>query len=354
MSDSDPPTPVEVREVTVRKFFEHSGVALGLELCAGESGLQNLLRSTRIQKPGLALAGYTRFVHHDRIQILGETELSYLATMTDPQRHEAVRRLLECRLACVIVTKGLDIFQELLDGCDAFDTPLFRTRLRSSQVIRRTLAYLDDLLAPRCSVHGVLVDVNGVGVLITGASGIGKSECALDLVERGHRLVADDVVEIRRRGEDLVGQAASMIQHLIEVRGLGILNIAELYGVAATRLHKRIELHIELEAWRPDAIYDRTGLDQKTFDILDIPVRTLRVPVSPGRNVAGIVEVAARNLLLHLRGHNAARELADRMQSAAQGGRDRSPPPEPEESETTLYAAAGLDSTTDHIEDEVE
>jgi len=361
VSDSDLPTPlpcgpdgVEPREVTVRSFYDHSGAALSLELCAGDAGMSNVLRSTRIQKPGLALAGYTRFVHHDRIQILGETELSYLATMSDPERHDAVRGLLECRLACIIVTKGLEVSRELLDGCEAFETPLFRTPLRSSQVIRRTLAYLDDLLAQRCSLHGVLVDVNGVGVLMTGVSGIGKSECALDLVERGHRLVADDVVEVRRRGEDLVGQAASMIQHLIEVRGLGILNIAELYGVAATRLHKRIELHIELEAWRPDAAYDRTGLEQKTFDILGIPVRTLRVPVSPGRNVAGIVEVAARNLLLHLRGHNAARELAERMHSAAQGGRHRSPPPEPEESETTLVAAAGLDETTDHIEDEVE
>jgi HPr kinase/phosphorylase len=350
-SRSDRP---EAREISVRRFFEHAGTALSLDLRAGEGGMSNVLRSPRIQKPGLALAGYTRFIHHDRIQILGETELSFLATMQESARHQALRGLLECRLACVIVTKGLEPFRELVEGCDAYDTPLFRTTLRSSQVIRRVLAYLDDLLAPRCSVHGVLVDVNGVGVLITGASGIGKSECALDLVERGHRLVADDVVEIRRRGEDLVGQASTLIQHLIEVRGLGILNIAELYGVAATRLHKRIELHIELEAWRPEASYDRTGLDQKTFDILDLPVRTLRVPVSPGRNVAGIVEVAARNLLLHLRGHNAAQELAERMRDAASGWREAPPPPEPEEAETTLNAAAGLESATDHIEDEVE
>lgn len=348
--------PVDTRETTVGRFFEHSGGPLGLELCAGHDGLDNRLHSTRIQKPGLALAGYVRFVHQDRIQILGETELSFLTTLGEEQRKRAVRGLLECRVACIIVTKGLEISDELARGCDEYHTPLFRTPFRSSQVIRRTLAYLDDLLAPRCSVHGVLVDVNGVGVLITGASGIGKSECALDLVERGHRLVADDVVEIRLRGEDLVGQASTLIQHLIEVRGLGILNIAELYGVAATRLHKRIELHVELEAWRPDASYDRTGLDHDTLDVLGIPVRSLRVPVSPGRNVAGIVEVAARNLLLHLRGHNAARELAERMQAAESRRPGRNPPPEPEESETrtTLDAAAGLDSVTDHIEDEVE
>jgi len=344
----------DAREISVGKFLEHAGGPLGLELCAGANGLSNVLRSTRIQKPGLALAGYTRFVHNDRIQILGETELSFLATLDDDARRRAVDGLLGCRLACIIVTKGLTIFDELARGAESHDTPLFKTAFRSSQIIRRTLAYLDDLLAPRCSVHGVLVDVNGVGVLITGSSGIGKSECALDLVERGHRLVADDVVEIRQRGEDLVGQAATMIQHLIEVRGLGILNIAELYGVAATRLHKRIELHVELEAWHPAAGYDRTGLEHKTLDILGIAVRTLRVPVSPGRNVAGIVEVAARNLLLHLRGHNAARELSERMEATGRAGRERSAPPEPEESETTLYAAAGLDSVTDHIEDEVE
>ncbi|NJK89822.1 MAG: HPr(Ser) kinase/phosphatase, partial [Myxococcales bacterium] len=287
-------------EVSVREFLEHAEGPLGLEVCAGRRGLSNILRSGRIQKPGLALAGYTRFVHRDRVQILGETEMSYLGTMDRDARERAVRGLVERKVACIIVTKGIELFPELVSICEELGTPLFRTSLRSSQVIRRTLAYLDDLLAPRCSVHGVLVDVNGVGVLLTGASGIGKSECALDLVERGHRLVADDVVEIRRRGEDLVGQASSMIQHLIEVRGLGILNIAELYGVAATRLHKRIELHVMLEVWSPETAYDRTGLDQRTFDILGVAIRSLRVPVSPGRNVAGIVEVAARNLLLQL------------------------------------------------------
>ncbi len=341
-------------EVTVAAFFEHARKPLALELCAGAAGLSHLLRSSRIQKPGLALVGYTRFVHNDRVQILGETELSYLETLDDEARDQAVAGLLSCKLACIVVTKGLSLPDELVTGCDAHGTPLLRTALRSSQVIRKTLTYLDDLLAPRCSMHGVLVDVNGVGVLMTGASGIGKSECALDLVERGHRLVADDVVEVRRRGEDLVGQASSVIQHLIEVRGLGILNIAELYGVAATRLHKRIELHVELEAWRPDARYDRTGLDRKSSDILGIPVRVLRVPVTPGRNVAGIVEVAARNQLLHLRGHNAAHELAGRIRDAGLGNGRPLPPPEPEESESALYAAAQLARATDHIEDEVE
>lgn len=341
-------------EITVQTFFQHAQIPLSLSLLAGAEGLDNALRSTRIQKPGLALAGYTRFVHQDRVQILGQTELSYLQTLPGTDRVESVQRFLECRVACIAITKGLEPPKELLTAADTFRTPLLRTPLRSSECIRKILTYLDDLLAPRCSMHGVLVDVNGVGVLITGESGIGKSECALDLVERGHRLVADDVVDIRRRGEDLVGQASSLIQHLIEVRGLGILNIAELFGVAATRVHKRIELHIELEEWRSSSSYDRVGLEEKHVDILGVPVRSLRLPVSPGRHVAGIVEVAARNLLLQLRGHHAAHELNERIRKSHTGHVLHEPPPEQEEKETTLFTAASLTSPTDHIEDEVE
>ncbi|MEO1235038.1 MAG: HPr(Ser) kinase/phosphatase, partial [Myxococcota bacterium] len=208
---------------------------------------------------------------------------------------------------------------------------------------------LDDILSPRCSVHGTLVDVNGVGVLMTGDSGIGKSETALDLIERGHRLVADDVVEIRRRGEDLVGQASRLIQNLIEIRGLGILDIAELFGVAATREHKRIELHIELATWSQEQIYDRTGLDEQAIDVLGVDVRSIRLPVKPGRNIAGIVEVAARNMLLRIRGHHAARQLNQRLDAElyrATGRRAEQP--------ANLETAARVVVPPDHIEDEVE
>ena len=251
-----------MEEITVRGFWDHTRGPIGLELLAGEVGLGRRLRSSRIQKPGLALAGFTSFIHDDRVQILGETELSYLATLTSDVRRRAVEGLLACRVACLVITKGLVPPPELIEACRVDGTPLFRTEITSSVCIRRILTYLDDLLSPRCSIPGVLVDVSGVGVLLTGESGIGKSECALDLVSRGHRLVADDMVEIRRRGEDLVGQASSLIQNLIEVRGLGIINIVELFGVAATREHKRVELHIHLEAWSPEGAYDRTGLEE--------------------------------------------------------------------------------------------
>lgn len=335
----------ETPEITVRDFFEHAKDPITLRCCAGEAGFHRPLRAARIQKPGLALAGYTSFVHHDRVQILGQTELEYLETLSAEVRVAAVRALVACNVACVVVTKALEIPPELITSCQESGTPLFSTPQRSSAVIRKTIAYLDDLLSPRCSMHGVLVDVDGIGVLITGPSGIGKSECALDLVSRGHRLVADDVVDIRRRGEDLVGQASGLIRNLIEVRGLGILNVAELYGVASTRDHKRIELHIELEYWSGSNNYDRTGLEERHEDILGVKTRSLLVPVHPGRNVAGIVEVAARNVLLVLRGHHAAQALNERIQDALAGG----DVPEPE-----LRIAAELLDVTDHLEDEVE
>ena len=342
--------------ITVRGFWDHTRTAIGLELLAGAAGLDRKLRSSRIQKPGLALAGFTSFIHEDRVQILGETELSYLTTLDHEGILGAVGGLLECRVACLVITKGLTPPQELIDCCEEEGTPLFRTEITSSICIRRILTYLDDLLSPRCSIHGVLVDVSGVGVLLTGESGIGKSECALDLVSKGHRLVADDVVEIRRRGEDLVGQASSLIQNLIEVRGLGIINIVELFGVSATREHKRLELHIHLEFWSPEGAYDRTGLEERAHEILGVKVRSLLVPVSPGRNVAGIVEVAARNFLLQMRGHHAARDLNERISHALEdsAGRASESFQDVAPSKPHLRRFAPLTEVTDHIEDEVE
>jgi HPr kinase/phosphorylase len=342
-------TTVHQPTVTVAAFFEHAAEPLRLELCAGAHGMARVLSRARIQKPGLALAGYTRFVHRDRVQILGETELSYLGTLGSDARQAALDGYLQCEVACILVTKGLELPDLLVTMCDEHATPLFRTPITSSVTIRKVLAYLDDLLSPRCTVHGTLVDVNGVGVLMTGDSGIGKSETALDLVERGHRLVADDVVDIRRRGEDLVGQASRLIQNLIEIRGLGILDIAELFGVAATRDHKRIEIHVHLVSWLENEPFDRTGLAENTHDILGLEVKSLSLPVKPGRNIAGIVEVAARNHLLRLRGHDAARQLNARLDDVIYRatGQHRTQPAD-------LATAARVGVATDHIEDEVE
>ena len=344
-------------EVTVQTFVERVMEPLQLELVAGITGQHRVVRSSRIQKPGLALVGHLEYVHTDRVQILGRSELSFLETLSPEQLKTSIDRLLALELACILITKNLEIPTPLLEACQRTNTLLIRTPKASSECIRKVLTYLDDLLTPRTSVHGVLVDVDGVGVLLTGASGIGKSECALDLVLRGHRLVADDVVDIRRKGDDLVGQAADLIRNLIEIRGLGILNVAELYGVAATRDHKRIELHIELEDWRSDRVYDRIGLDNKRRNILGVEFDSALLPVRPGRNIAAIVEVAARNSLLKTRGHHAPQDLKQRidgdlgLQRGAENfdGFNSSNQPTAD-----LRAAAKLTDVTDHIEDEVE
>lgn len=348
-------------EISVQTFIDHVADPLELEVLGGLDGAARVLRSARIQKPGLALAGYLAFVHPDRVQIMGQTELSYLATLGAEPRMRSVRGLLGLDLSCVLVSKGLPVPVELRETCEATSTPLLRTPLASSDCIRKVLAYLDDLLTPRTSVHGVLVDVDGVGVLMTGASGIGKSECALDLVLRGHRLVADDVVDIRRRGEDLVGQAATLIRNLIEIRGLGILNVAELYGVAATRDHKRMELHIELEDWRQERAYDRIGTEERSKTILGVPLDSRLIPVRPGRDIAAIVEVAARNFLLHMRGHHAATALAERIdreistQERKHANRSLvAGLTSARDGQADLRAAAQLTDVTDHIEDEIE
>jgi HPr kinase/phosphorylase len=351
-------------EILVRELIEALTAPLSLSVLAGRDGGDRPIRAARIQKPGLALAGYSAFVHPDRVQMLGQTELSYVASLPPEVRERSVAGLTALNLACILVTKNLPLPDELIAACERTSTPLFRTAMTSSECIRKVLAYLDRsavaaLPRPRCARRH-----RRRRCVDHGASGIGKSECALELVERGHRLVADDVVEIRRRGEDLVGQAAKIIQDLIEIRGLGILNVAELFGVAATRDHKKIEIRIELEEWRSDAIYDRVGLEEHTYDILGRRIRSILLPVRPGRNMAGIIEVAARNFLLQLRGHNAAHILKGRMDAELAGSSasreqvEEMLPPDEDPAETgespSLHRAAHLSAVLDHLEDELE
>ncbi|MBI2376009.1 MAG: HPr(Ser) kinase/phosphatase [Deltaproteobacteria bacterium] len=331
-------------ELTIQSFIEHVEKQLPLEVLAGHDGLSRTLSSPRIQKPGLALVGYTAAIHTDRVQVLGQTEISFLQSLGADACTRGIQALLDANVACVLVTKGLSVPEALLTGGTRSGTPILRTSVTSSVCVRRVINLLEDLMAPRTRVHGVLVDVDGVGALITGASGIGKSECALDLVLRGHRLVADDVVEVRRRGDDLVGQASALIRNLIEIRGLGILNVAELFGVSATRDHKRIELHIELEMWRADRAYDRVGLDAKRHELLGVPLISRLVPVRPGRDVASLVEVAALNFLLKLRGHDAAQSLAGKIDADLERRRRSG----------MLRKAAKLPFASDVLEDEVE
>ena len=305
------------QKVAVRTLLESGAQYLEVKLLAGEAGLDNQITVARVQKPGLAMTGYVDFVQPGRVQVLGASELSYLATLSETDRVERLAVLCSCPLACIAVTKGLEIPDGLAELCSGRGIPLLRSPLLSSTFIDRLNVFLDAHLAPRTIVHGVLMDVFGVGVLLVGPSGIGKSECALDLVVRGHRMVSDDVVEIRRRaGKILVGRGPEVIRHHMEVRGLGIINIAHLFGVAATRHRKRVELVIEFEHWRTDHDYDRLGLDVETHEILGMELPRVRLPVASGRSLSDLVEVTARNLLLRLKGFSAAEDLTRRLAEA--------------------------------------
>jgi HPr kinase/phosphorylase len=284
---------------------------LGLRTVAGESGFSRPISWGRIQRPGLAFAGFLAFIKPGRIQILGESELNYLDTMPADVRSERIESICALPVAAFVVTKGQRVPEDLARECRAREVPLLVSQQTTSVVIQSITRILEDELAPSATIHGVLVDVYGMGVLLLGDSGIGKSECALDLIQRGHRLVADDVVEIRKYPNgSLVGRAAEMIRYHMELRGIGIINIKHLFGVSAVRMSKSIELVIELERWDPTKKYDRLGLDGETYSILDRPRPFLRLPVASGRNIALLIEIAARNELLKTQGYDAAKEFA--------------------------------------------
>jgi HPr kinase/phosphorylase len=312
--------------VTVGALLGARGAAggLNLDLLAGAAGLDRRITLPYVQKTGLALAGYDEYLRAGRILIFGESEIRFMERMAADARAQNLRRLFARDLPCVLVTMGLDGPPELAAEAERADVPLLRTALTTPVAIARVTTILEDRMAPREIRHGVLMDILGLGVLVTGESGIGKSECALDLIGRGHRLVADDTVEIRCRGEAiLIGTCPELTRHHVEIRGLGLINVTELFGVSATRSSKRVELVVQLERWNETREYDRLGLDVATVEILGIAVPLIVMPVAPGRSVAMLVEVAARNQLLRVRGRHAARELTERLERRLEQLADR-------------------------------
>jgi HPr kinase/phosphorylase len=291
------------------------GGGLPLELLSGKAGVERPISSPHIQKTGLALAGFHEYLRPARILVFGESEVRYLESLEHDARVTMLGAMFRYDIPCVLITGGWDPPQDLLDASETCRVPVLRTPIATPVAISRIATILDDALAVREVLHGVLMDILGLGVLIVGDSGIGKSECALDLIVRGHRLVADDTVEMRRRGEtSLIGTCPELTRHHMEVRGLGVINIRDLFGVAATRTAKRVELVVRLERWDHEREYERLGLDENTFDLFGIKVPLICMPVAPGRNLAILVEVAARNQLLRSRGLNAARDLAERLE----------------------------------------
>jgi len=320
MSDAPSTAP---QHISVRELLEDTALGLKVRLVAGGAGLDRKIQHVRIQKSGLALVGHLHGVVPTRVQILGGTELSYLEGLRPAEQSSAVAALLSLELSCVLITRGVEPPPSLIAAAQRTDTPLLMCAERSSVAIGRLHALLDERLAPRTRIHGVLVDVFEVGVLLLGKSGIGKSECALDLVMRGHRLVADDAIECDYRPPGMVfGQPAALLRYHIEVRGLGILNIKDLFGVTAIRERKRLDLVVELKEEQQE--FDRLGLEDESRDLLGVTIRKVTLPVRPGRNMSSIIEIAARNELLRQAGHHPARDLVQRLERSLEVG---GPPP---------------------------
>jgi HPr kinase/phosphorylase len=302
--------------VPVRELLDDGALGLKVRLLAGASGLDRLIAHPRVQKSGLALVGHMHGIIAQRVQVFGETEMSYLVALSAPKQHEAACAVFSLGLSCVVVTRGAAPPPDFVAEAERTGTPLVVCEERSSSAITALHTLLDERLAPRARIHGVLVDVFEVGVLLLGKSGIGKSECALELVMRGHRLVADDVVECDYKPPGMIfGEPAELLRHHIEVRGLGILNIKDLYGVTAIRTRKRVDLIVQLELFKKDKHYDRIGVDEHHKEILGVPIREVVLPVRPGRNMSSIIEIAARDELLRQAGHHPAREFVERLEA---------------------------------------
>lgn len=288
-----------------------------MEIICGEEGLtKRVIAVSDLYRPSLEMAGYFDHYPKERLQLLGRTELDFFEQLTPDQQQERIAKLCRDETPCIVITRGLPVPEPLIAIATERNLPVLRSLVTTTTLASRITGFLENKLAPSTTIHGVLVDVYGVGMLITGGSGIGKSETALELVKRGHRLVADDAVEIRQTAEQiLIGNAPDLIKHLLEIRGVGIINVMTLFGAGAIRNVKKITVVVKLETWQEDRQYDRLGLDEVTTQIIDTHVPLVTIPVRPGRNLAVIIEVAAMNYRLKRLGYNAAQQFTNKLTS---------------------------------------
>lgn len=301
-----------VRTIDIIKEFD-------LEVISGEEGVHKPITTADISRPALELAGFFNYYPAERIQLLGRTEIDFSGRLLKSERKERMELLCDDATPAIIISRGLDIPKELIESAERHHVPLLRTPMKTTRFSSKLTNYLESKLAPTTAVHGVLVDIYGVGVLITGQSGVGKSETALALIKRGHQLVADDCVEIREVEENmLIGSAPELLEQLLEIRGLGIINVMTLFGAGAVRSSKRITLAIHLELWDETKQYDRIGLEEETLKIINTEIPKITVPVRPGRNLAVIIEVAAMNYRLKRMGVNAAKQFTERLAEVIQ------------------------------------
>ncbi len=304
--------------LTVREILRKLADELPFDLATSGDAVDSIIVTSELSKPGLFLAGFEQGFVAERIQILGEAELAFLGTLGSDGRRRALSRLVVTSVPCVVVTDGREPPVELIDLCNGAGIPVLTTEAGSNQVVRQVGTAIDRALSPRTSVHGTLVDVYGMGLLFTGSSGIGKSECGLDLVEHGHRLVADDIMTVTRTPQDvLIGEGSDLLRHNMEIRGIGIIDVQAVFGIRAIRQQKRIEVEVELVHWSDLDDYERLGLDEKTTEILGVEIPIVTLPLVPGKNITVIAEVIALNQLLKLHGTHPARELDKRLRDLA-------------------------------------
>ncbi len=279
-----------------------------------EGGEDIKIRSNDVSRPGLLLTGFADYFDENRMQILGMAEFSFLGGMTDEERSAALDRLFSFKFPALIITRNLEPYPEIIYNAKKYDVPVLRTSVHTSALITEMIPFLNAFLSKRITRHAVLVEMYGEGILLMGESGVGKSETAMELVKRGHTLISDDAVDIRKISADrLVGTAPDLIKHFIELRGVGIINIRQIFGIGAVKDSSDIDMIINLENWDPEKTYDRLGLDTQYTSILDVSLPTLTIPVKPGRNLAIIIEVAAMNNRQKRMGYNAAEDLSERM-----------------------------------------
>ena len=318
-SEEKPQTPT----TSVRVLEQVPEQRLKLKLLAGADGLDNKINSPRIQRLGLAFSGYVDYLDDGMVQLVGQTESNYLTTLGRGDRQAAIERVFTCNLSCLVITGNLRPPKALLGNCDRFNVPIFQTDVPSSVVIREIPAFLEEQLAPTTTVHGVLMEVFGLGVLLLGPSGIGKSECGLDLILRGHRLVSDDLVVIRKFGADRVlGSGPTDFQFHMELRGLGIIDIKELFGVSVVSPKKILDLAIDLVRWDSGKEYDRLGLEERSYSLLEVPVPLITMPVASGRNLATLVEVAVRIQMLKSQGYSPSSDFFRRLETRLKASSD--------------------------------
>jgi HPr kinase/phosphorylase len=306
--------------ITVDFLYTNSKDKFKLNLLSDKSGFQRKIKDQNLHRPGLALAGFVDLFTFSRIQVFGNTEMRYLAQLTENEASAKLEKLFQFDIPCIILTDNNQAFPSLINLANKYQIPLFSSELDTTKLVYFVGDFLDDQFAPRISMHGSFVDVYGVGIMFVGKSGIGKSEVALDLIERGHRLVADDVIILTKKGEGiLIGSGTDLVKHFMEIRGLGIIDVERMFGIRAIRLQKRLEVIVELEFWDANAEYTRTGLDESFVSISNIDIPYIKLPILPGKNITVISEVISLNYLLKRHGYDAASFFQNRLKRRLNG-----------------------------------